>query len=63
MRAGIRAWDESIGIAFDRVFPAAANPWRHLGSLAFLFFVACLASGVYLYIVFDTSAGVAGHGQ
>lgn len=50
-----RAWDEAIGAAFDRVFPASANPWRNLGSLAFLFFVASLASGVYLYAVFDTS--------
>lgn len=55
MGAAIRAWDESIGTAFDRVFPAPSNPWRHLGALAFLFFVVCLASGVYLYIVFDTS--------
>ena len=50
-----RAWDEAIGVALDRVFPPAANPWRHLGSLAFLFFVVCLASGVYLYVLFDTS--------
>ena len=33
----------------------SANPWRHLGSLAFLFFVVCVASGVYAYAVFDTS--------
>jgi ferredoxin/coenzyme F420-reducing hydrogenase delta subunit len=33
----------------------AANPWRHLGSLAFLCLAACAASGVYLYAVFDTS--------
>lgn len=32
-----------------------ANPWRHLGALAFLMFVACTVSGVYLYAVFDTS--------
>lgn len=55
MSASAKAWDEAIGAAFDRFFPASANPWRHLGSLAFLFFVACLASGVYLYAVFDTS--------
>ena len=28
---------------------------RHLGALAFFLFVACVASGVYLYAVFDTS--------
>lgn len=47
--------DEAIGAGLDRVFAPAANPWRHLGSLAFLFFVVCIASGVYLYVVFDTS--------
>ncbi len=50
-----RAWDEAIGAALDRVFPAAENPWRHLGSLAFLLFVVCLASGLYAYAFFDTS--------
>ncbi len=29
--------------------------WRHLGALAFLFFVVTLASGIYLYALFDTS--------
>lgn len=47
--------DEAIGAGLDRVFAPAANPWRHLGSLAFLFFVVCLVSGAYLYAVFDTS--------
>jgi quinol-cytochrome oxidoreductase complex cytochrome b subunit/coenzyme F420-reducing hydrogenase delta subunit len=55
MSASVKRWDEGIGAAFDRVFPARANPWRNLGPLAFLFFVACLASGIYLYAVFDTS--------
>lgn len=49
------ALDEAVGVALDRVFLPAANPWRHLGSLAFLFFVTCLASGIYAYAVFDTS--------
>lgn len=31
------------------------NPWRHCGALAFLFLVACMASGIYVYAVFDTS--------
>jgi quinol-cytochrome oxidoreductase complex cytochrome b subunit/coenzyme F420-reducing hydrogenase delta subunit len=51
----IHALDESIGAALDRLFPPAHNPWRHLGSLAFLFFIVCLLSGIYAYIVFDTS--------
>jgi quinol-cytochrome oxidoreductase complex cytochrome b subunit/coenzyme F420-reducing hydrogenase delta subunit/Pyruvate/2-oxoacid:ferredoxin oxidoreductase delta subunit len=41
--------------AFDRVFQAAANPWRHLGALAFFFFWIVTASGIYLYIFYDTS--------
>lgn len=48
-------WDEAIGAGLDRAFAPAANPWRHLGALAFLAFVACCASGIYLFIVFDTS--------
>jgi ferredoxin/coenzyme F420-reducing hydrogenase delta subunit len=45
-----------MAVALDRVFPKA-NPWRHLGSLAFLCLVACCATGIYLYAVFDTSLG------
>ncbi len=51
----IRRADEAVGAALDRVFAPGANPWRHLGSLAFLLFVVCAASGIYLYAVFDTS--------
>ncbi len=51
----IRSGDEAMGALLDRVFPASANPWRHLGSLAFLFFVVCIASGTYAYALFDTS--------
>ena len=39
---------------FDRAF-AGANPWRHLGALGFFFFWIATASGIYLYIFFDTS--------
>ena len=55
MDLSIRRWDEAVGAALDRVFAAAANPWRHLGALAFLCFVTCAATGIYLYAVFDTS--------
>jgi ferredoxin/coenzyme F420-reducing hydrogenase delta subunit len=40
----------------DRIFGAHTNPLRQLGALAFLMFWITLASGTYLYIVFDTSA-------
>ena len=55
MIALARRCDEAVGVGLDRVFAPSANPWRHLGALAFLAFVACAASGVYLYVVFDTS--------
>lgn len=55
MSRALDRWDEAIGAGLDHVFAPAANPWRHLGSLAFLAFVACAASGIYLYVVFDTS--------
>jgi quinol-cytochrome oxidoreductase complex cytochrome b subunit/coenzyme F420-reducing hydrogenase delta subunit len=41
--------------AFDRLFGAAANPLRQLGALAFWFFWLVAASGIYLYVFFDTS--------
>ncbi len=40
--------------AFERAF-ARANPWHHLGALAFFFFWIATATGIYLYIFFDTS--------
>ena len=41
--------------AFDRPFGAALNPWRHLGALGFLLFWLLAVSGIYLYVVLDTS--------
>lgn len=40
---------------FDAVFGAGVNPLYHLGALTFFFFWIVLASGIYLYIFFDTS--------
>jgi coenzyme F420-reducing hydrogenase delta subunit/quinol-cytochrome oxidoreductase complex cytochrome b subunit len=40
---------------FDRAFAAPGNPWRHLGALGFFLFWVITASGIYLYIFFDTS--------
>jgi quinol-cytochrome oxidoreductase complex cytochrome b subunit/coenzyme F420-reducing hydrogenase delta subunit len=50
-----RAW-RALERQADRVFGAAANPLRQLGALAVLMIWIALASGTYLYIVFDTSA-------
>ncbi|MBK7687214.1 MAG: hypothetical protein IPJ25_15485 [Rhodocyclaceae bacterium] len=40
---------------FDTVFGTAANPSRHLGALGFLFLWIVVVSGIYVYIMFDTS--------
>lgn len=50
MHAGWRRLEDR----FDLVSPQL-NPLRHLGSLAFLLFWILVATGVYLYIVIDTS--------
>jgi len=46
---------QKIERAFDRAFAAPGNPWRHLGALGFFLFWVVAASGIYLYIFFDTS--------
>ena len=47
---------DAVETAFDRAFPPALNPWRHLGGLAYLMFWIVAATGVYVYIGFDTRA-------
>ena len=42
--------------AADRLFGGTANPLRQLGALAFLMLWIAIATGAYLYVVFDTSA-------
>ncbi len=46
---------QRLEASFDVWFGPAANPWRHLGALGFLFFWLITATGVYLYAFFDTS--------
>jgi len=41
--------------AFDAVFGPRINPFYHLGALSFFFFWVVAASGIYLYIFFETS--------
>ncbi len=57
MRAAIDRAFVRLERRFDRAFGAPANPLRHLGALGFLFFWILAASGVYLYVRFDTSVG------
>jgi coenzyme F420-reducing hydrogenase delta subunit/ferredoxin len=40
----------------DAAFGPASNPLRHAGSLAFFLFWVVAATGIYLYVFFDTSA-------
>jgi ferredoxin/coenzyme F420-reducing hydrogenase delta subunit len=40
---------------FDRAFTPAHNPLYQLGALSFLFFWIMVASGIYLFIFFETS--------
>ncbi len=54
MRA-LRSADDFLTASFDRAFPLAANPWRHLGALAFLCLVVAIATGVIAYALYDTS--------
>lgn len=41
--------------AFDGIFGERLNPWYQLGALSFYFFWIVVASGLYLFIFFDTS--------
>ncbi|MBK6980547.1 MAG: hydrogenase iron-sulfur subunit [Betaproteobacteria bacterium] len=47
---------ERVEAFFDRAFGQRLNPWRHLGALGFHFFWICCASGIWIYVGFDTSA-------
>lgn len=49
---GLLAWFEQL---LDKPFGAAWNPLRQLGTLAFFFFWVSAVSGIYVFIVFDTS--------
>ncbi len=46
---------QAVEALFDRAFGGAGNPWRHLGALSFYLFWIIAASGIYVYVVFDTS--------
>ncbi len=50
---GARAW-RALERGADRICGAGDNPLRQLGALGFLLFWLIAASGIYLYIFFDT---------
>ncbi len=43
--------------AFDRPFGPAWNPLRQMGTLTFFYFWIVAISGIYVYILFDTTVG------
>lgn len=51
----LRRGDEHLTGTFDHVFAPAHNPWRHLGSLAFLCLVISVGSGIIAFVLYDTS--------
>ena len=50
----LKAW-RGLEQFFDRAYGAALNPLRQLGALGFLAFWLLAVSGVWLYVVLDTS--------
>ena len=55
LRRLIRAAFVPLERGFDRLFGPLHNPLNQLGALGLFFFVIVIASGVHLYIGFDTS--------
>ena len=51
----IRKIFEYLEILFDGPFGPAWNPIRQLGTLAFFFYWVAAVSGIYVFILFDTS--------
>ncbi len=50
----LRRLFEQVEKGFDLAFSAAWNPFRQLGALGWFFYWIVAASGIYLYIFFDT---------
>ena len=46
---------DAVEAVFDRSFGPRSNPWRHLGALGFFLYWIVAASGIYVYVLFDTS--------
>ena len=51
---GLSGW-RVLERSFDTAFGSGLNPLRHLGAIGFLAFWLLAATGIVLYIVFDTS--------
>jgi len=55
LRRALRIAFLRIERPLDRVFGPDGNPFHHLGALGYFFYWIVAATGIYLYIVFDTS--------
>ena len=55
-RLSLQALLGSVERAFDGPFGQAGNPWRQLGALAYFLYWIVAATGIYVYIGFDTRA-------
>jgi hypothetical protein len=54
LRSGVRSCFDAAEAVLGRAFPPAWNPLLNLGALGFFFFWIITASGIYVYIFFDT---------
>ena len=54
LRSAARQGLERVESAFDAVFTPDCNPLYYLGALGWFFYWIVIATGIYLYIFFDT---------
>ena len=50
----LRSALDAVERTFDTPFGQAGNPWRHLGGIAFTLFWIVAATGIWIYVGFDT---------
>ncbi|MBL6929018.1 MAG: hydrogenase iron-sulfur subunit [Rhodospirillales bacterium] len=55
LQSPLRLMLERLELLFDKPFGPPWNPMRQLGTLAFFFFWVSAVSGIYVFILFDTS--------
>jgi quinol-cytochrome oxidoreductase complex cytochrome b subunit/coenzyme F420-reducing hydrogenase delta subunit len=56
LRSRLVAAEARLLRAFDRPFGQAGNPWRQLGALGYFLFWIVAATGIWIYVGFETSA-------
>lgn len=61
IQGAVRFVFDRAEVVFDAAFGPRLNPFHHLGALGFFFFWIVAASGIYLYVFFETSIHGAYH--